>query len=322
MDSNKNSISVVVCTYNRCESLRRTLNSLLQQEVDGSFDYEVIVVDNNSNDLTVTVVESYRSKFNDSLRYVFEAKQGLSYARNRGVKEARGEIISFIDDDCIASTNWLTNIYSTFSKYNPVAVGGKAILHFDKLTPEWFSEKIAGALGLCDKGDKVIHANEYYDDVVGIGANISFKKEIFNKVGLFRTDLGRNGNRLGMGEETEMYQRIKRSGGQCVYIPSVIVYHNIDERKLSKNYFRKWFFEWGKWCLLLDGLDSVTNKRIFGIPCWRYKEVIKDFINLFSYIVQKSPSDIFYHKMRLICFFSYCLEKMKLIIRGRRLEHE
>jgi glycosyltransferase involved in cell wall biosynthesis len=321
--TDKNFISVVVCTYNRCESLRQTLDSLLGQEINGGFDYEVIVVDNNSRDKTKEIVNEYIERINGRLRYIFESRQGLSCARNRGIKEARGEIVSFIDDDCIATASWLQNIYNTFVRYNPLVVGGKAALQFNRAMPDWYSSGIAGALGLCDKGDKMIYADKEYDDVIGIGANISFKKEIFDIFGLFRTDLGRNGNKLGMGEETEMYWRIKRSGRKCIYTPSVIVYHNIDEDKLRKNYIRKWFIEWGKWCLFVDTVTSKTvSKKILGIPCWRYKDALKDLINLFLNVTRGSPSEGFYREMRLICFLSYCFEKLKLIGHRKRFKLE
>lgn len=123
LTTKKNLISVIICTYNRHESLKDTLNSLITQERDGSFDYEVIVVDNNSNDETKRIVNAYELQANDKLKYLFEPKQGKSYALNRGILESRGEAIAFTDDDAVADRNWVREIWLTFKMFNCDGVG-------------------------------------------------------------------------------------------------------------------------------------------------------------------------------------------------------
>src|SRR3989338_2187255 len=92
-------ISIIVATYNRCNSLKKALESLANQDNDGSFEFEVLIIDNNSNDGTRKFVDTELSKWGGRLRYFFEPISGKPYALNKGIKEARGGILAFTDDD-------------------------------------------------------------------------------------------------------------------------------------------------------------------------------------------------------------------------------
>src|SRR5712691_696604 len=103
-------ISLILCTHNRCESLARGLNSAAALTLPDSVPWEVLVVDNNSNDQTRKVVEEFCHQNPGRFRYLFEPQPGLSYARNAGIREARGDIIAFMDDDVIVEPTWLQNL--------------------------------------------------------------------------------------------------------------------------------------------------------------------------------------------------------------------
>ena len=102
-------MSVIICTYNRCESLRQILQCLLFQDFD-KFKYEIIVVDNNSTDNTREIVTEMSKSSAVSIKYIFENRQGLCYARNTGIQYARGEIIAFTDDDVLLDKYFLPTI--------------------------------------------------------------------------------------------------------------------------------------------------------------------------------------------------------------------
>src|ERR1044071_912653 len=108
-------ITVVISTYNRSEMLGAAIESALGQESAG-VRYEVIVVDNNSTDGTREVIEGYIKRGHENLRYVFEGRQGVSYARNTGIAEARAGIIAFADDDVRVSKDWVAKIKRTFDQ--------------------------------------------------------------------------------------------------------------------------------------------------------------------------------------------------------------
>src|SRR3990167_5510795 len=112
-------ISVVVPTYNRCESLIKALQSIADQTGIDKADYEIIVVDNNSTDKTKEIVEGFKRAFPGNLIYLFEQRKGKTFALNKGIESTRGEIIAMTDDDCVADRNWLANIWKTFCPKNP-----------------------------------------------------------------------------------------------------------------------------------------------------------------------------------------------------------
>ena len=118
--------SVIVCTYNRATSLRNTLTALAAQRTDG-FDYEVLVVDNNSSDDTAQVVQEARARFGERFRSLVEPRQGKPYALNAGVAAARGAWLVFTDDDATAPPDWLRVIRETFKAQAADSVYGKVL---------------------------------------------------------------------------------------------------------------------------------------------------------------------------------------------------
>ena len=103
-------ITVILCTYNRCTILAKALNSVAASRLPESIEWEVLVVDNNSSDRTREVVEDYCRRFPGRFRYLFEPQQGLSYARNAGIREGRGYVLAFMDDDVTVEPEWLQNL--------------------------------------------------------------------------------------------------------------------------------------------------------------------------------------------------------------------
>src|SRR5215203_2265789 len=147
-------VSVVVATYNRCEILPGTLESLMNQ--DGGTVYEVIVVDNNSTDETRSVIDNLRQKPGyEKLIYLFEEKQGVSHARNKGIAAARGSILAFTDDDIRPAPGWLSAITGAFKRFPEAdCIGGKVLPHPETKFPEWLTDKYWTPLALLDLGDK------------------------------------------------------------------------------------------------------------------------------------------------------------------------
>ena len=128
-------VSVVISTYNRCTLLARALESLQNQDT-ADVSYEILVVDNNSTDETRAVTQRMINATPGRLRYVFESKQGLSYARNAGIASARAKIIAFTDDDVRVANNWVSRIKAGFAAEPSVDfLGGKVLPHWDEIPP-------------------------------------------------------------------------------------------------------------------------------------------------------------------------------------------
>jgi glycosyltransferase involved in cell wall biosynthesis len=262
-------ITVIICTYNRCQSLPKALESVAASKFTETVDWEVLVVDNNSRDKTREVVEDFCRRYPGRFRYYFESRQGLCHARNGGVSEARGEILAFMDDDVTVEPTWLENLTASLHDSEWAGAGGKILPENDFSPPRWLSVhgpySMCGVLALFDRGDK---AGEL--DWAPFGANMAFRKPMFEKYGLFRIDLDRVGDGMLSGGDTEFGQRLVNAGERLRYEPSAVVYHPVFENRLNKKYFLAWYFGFGR---------SLTRERgrgpkVWGIPR-SYLDVVK-----------------------------------------------
>jgi glycosyltransferase involved in cell wall biosynthesis len=122
-------LSVILCTYNRGEKLGNVLNDFANQVFpEGRFPWELVLVDNNSNDGTKELVQEYKKDRKFPIRYIFESQQGKSFALNTGIETAAGNLLAFTDDDVILDTQWLSSIYKAFGSYpNNNCFGGKVL---------------------------------------------------------------------------------------------------------------------------------------------------------------------------------------------------
>jgi glycosyltransferase involved in cell wall biosynthesis len=255
-------ISVLVCTYNRAQNLTETLNSIITQSSPDSYTWETLVVDNNSSDQTRQVVEAFQRQFPDRIRYVFEPKEGISNARNTAIRESRGEILTFIDDDETAEPNWLKNLTEHLHGGEWVGAGGRVLPPSDFVPPAWMQVKglfVSGPLASFDLGEKAGQLNE-----PPFGANMAFRREVFDKLGFFRIDLGRSGNNLISNEDTEFGRRVLAAGLRLRYEPSALTYHPVEARRLKKSYFLHWWFNKGKSDVRELGYQS-SAKGLFGV---------------------------------------------------------
>ncbi|MFC2185890.1 glycosyltransferase family 2 protein [Fulvivirgaceae bacterium LMO-SS25] len=214
-------ISLIICSYNRARFIEPALDSILAQEYE---DFEVIFVENNSPDNTLEICHNFQKVHPDFPLKVFtEYNQGHSFARNRGIKEASGKIISFIDDDIILKANFLKNLADFFDQHpNLQAAGGKIIPHFEAGRPIWLSSYLEPLYACVDLGNvpKQFKGRKY-----PFGANMAFRAKIFDKIGLFNTDLGRKGSSLMGADEKDIFQRIKGIDEEIWYIPNVSLLH-------------------------------------------------------------------------------------------------
>lgn len=282
--------SVIICTYNRSASLQRTLESLDQMKSLASIEWEVIVVDNNSKDDTRAVIEDFAGKAKMPCRYVLELKQGQSHARNRGIEEARGDIIAFIDDDVLVDPYWLKNLTLEFRAEEMACMGGKILPVWEKPRPEWLRGELFNFLALQDLGDKKLALNA----PVIWGANLAIHSSMFRKHGVFNPMLGHNQGKLYGGEETEFVMRLLEHGESVFYTPNVLVYHCIPKSRMEKSYFRKWVFDKGE--LKAIQLGDYHFRNIMGIPLYIFREAASEF---FRYLWKQttSPTSAFHNQL-------------------------
>lgn len=249
-------ISVIVCTHNRQELLSKCLLSLNKQSYPSN-KLEIVIIDNNSTDNTKIIVQKYTKKAKFACKYVFEPRIGLSQAKNTGIRNSRRKIVAFIDDDAVACKNWVKNIVNCFSKEEIWAVGGQVKPKFEITPPEWIPQRYFFVLGVCDSGRKIAEVPDI------AGGNSAFRKEVFKKIGLFRTALGHKGRKLLAGEELDFCTRITQAGGKIFYTPKAIIYHWTPKERLTRKYFIKRIFMEGVTLVKLEKLKKENKSILF-----------------------------------------------------------
>ncbi|MFL6449637.1 MAG: glycosyltransferase family 2 protein [Bryobacteraceae bacterium] len=264
-------ITVILCTYNRGETLANALSSAAGLIVPDSIDWDMLVIDNNSSDQTRDIVAEFSRRYPARFRYVFESRQGLCYARNTGVRQACGEIVAFMDDDVTVEPTWLQNLTSCLHDGDCVGAGGRILPDRMFSPPPWVPvhERYALApLVMFDVGSEPGQLTE-----PPWGANMAFRKEVFTKHGYFRNDLGRRGNCLLGGEDTEFGRRLLEAGERLRYEPSAVVYHAISEKRLTKAYFLAWRFGRGRSLVREFGLRADAKYACMGVPLYLFRNL-------------------------------------------------
>src|SRR3989338_913814 len=274
-------ISVIICTRNRCESLKETLESLLRQEHTGQCVYEVIVVDNNSTDRTKETLDAFVHKFNGRLRHVFEPSTGISFARNKGIREAGGTIVAFTDDDCVIDPQWIHAIHTCARETDFDALGGKILPVYPPDTPPWIqanADLLCGPIVFHDYGDET---NLYQKPMIEMaGANMVFRRAIFDDCGLFRTDLG--AGQGTMGEDTEFFKRIIQKTKKIYYCGDVVVRHPVDLRRLKLRSIAQWNMALARYRFIVDENGKVNEDLAYccGVPCYLIRQVAETALSL------------------------------------------
>ena len=278
-------ISIIICSYNRSQNLPDCFSCLEKQLLSTPIQWEVLLVDNNSSDKTKMVTEEFINTSTLNIRYIFEAEQGLSAARNKGINEATGTYLIFIDDDIRVTENWLQSIVSTFKQFDCDAVGGRIHIESPAKLPKWISPDMYGFLGHQDFG-----TNPHQMDGIKefpFGGNMAIHRRVIDMIGNFDVKMGRKGTglikeELFKGEETDFFHRLAAEGGTFYYHPDALVYHKILPHQLQKSFFLTLHNNAGA---LKAKLDTKSYRRnLSGIPLfiipqlfratWRYLVII------------------------------------------------
>lgn len=250
-------LSVIICTRNRADEIINCLPEVALQAREFS-DVEVVVVDNGSTDNTKETVAELSKKHDYPFRYVFEPIAGLCQARNRGRAEAKGKVLSYIDDDLIIEKNWIKHIRNHFLQETTGCLGGNVDVslvgdgNFD------FTEDMLWFFGKRDFGREV---REMRLPEHPVGGNMSILTRVFDEVGGFDTNL-----KL-YGDETDFFRRAASKGFKMLYDPKVVVRQIIPANRLTKEELRYKSYSWGKgsatvWMLSEPGFFKRLAKMV------------------------------------------------------------
>ena len=229
-------ISLIIATYNRSAALLQALESVVTQSLKSS-EWECVVVNNHSTDNTTEAFHAFATHYPElNLRLVEEPKQGLSHARNCGIQVAQGEILAFIDDDERINKEFLEAYLELFDRYPTCrAAGGRVIATYEESPrPDWMSPLT----------EQPIANPMHWGEAIGpfprrripAGGNMALRREIFEHYGCFNPALGRRGEQLIGGEESDLFERLRQGGEVILYQPRAVMWHLIPARKLTFDY--------------------------------------------------------------------------------------
>lgn len=231
-------LSLVIATFNRSASLLTLLESVVAQTAPRS-EWECVVVNNNSTDDTAARFADFAARHPEyNIRMVEETNQGLSYARNRGIRESEGEYVAIVDDDERIAPDFIAAYIRLFdSKPEAQAAGGPIVAEYPTGRPRWMSRyterPIANTMHF---GDEVC---EFPRGRVPGGGNMAIRRSAVRRYGVFDTSLGYVGESLVGGEESDLFERLQIAEAKYYYVPEAVMYHIIPAEKLTIDYLRR-----------------------------------------------------------------------------------
>jgi glycosyltransferase involved in cell wall biosynthesis len=308
--------TVLIATYNRAAFLDRTLQSVGGLAVATGRRWEAIVVDNNSTDDTRAVVERHARAFPVPLLYLFEPRQGRSSALNAGIAAATGRVIAMTDDDVRVEPGWLDAACDALAPESGMGyAGGPVRPIWEAPLPRWLDlarGDLWGTIAIQDHGAEPFVYEERRK--VPLGANMAARRELFECAGTFRADLGRTSGRLVLGQEVpELLRRAQTTGFRGRYVPAMQVHHHIPASRLTRRYFRRWWFGKGVSRAALERMQPVTElgvdlretPHVLGLPRYMYGTALRDVKGYALNAVRGRAAAAFRHEMMLAFFAGY-----------------
>ena len=270
--------SIIICTYNRAEQVSGLVRQIMYQDISNSCEWQIVVVDNNSSDSTAERIKPLIDESNGTVSYVLESRQGKSHALNRGIEESTGDVLIFADDDITPATGWLRAYTEVFKDATIDGVGGRILPLFECSLPEWFDPQASFPFKF-DLGERKIRLC-----APPFGANMAFRRSMFEKYGLFRTDLGPNeGAGSGLGEDSEFGLRLLREGRELIYCPEAAVSHPVTSEQLSRPFLIDWHKRYGQSMVERGQIPGLRSGGA-GVPRFMYRKLVEDIMKwLFTF---------------------------------------
>ena len=308
--------TILICTFNRATYLGETLDSLAGSAARG-FSWDVLVVDNNSSDDTRRVVEERIARFPVPLRYLFEGRQGKSTALNTGMSSARASIIVFTDDDVKVPDSWLGAAVRPLLERDDIDyTGGPVRPIWNGTPPRWLDEtgNLGGTIAVKDHGPRAFIFEEAHKTPLGV--NMAVRRRLIERIGGFRPDLGRNGRALLGQEQAEFFYRSRAAGARGLYVPDMVLDHVVPSSRLTRSYFRRWWYWKGVSHARVHaihgrtelGIDLRHAPRILRIPRFVFGNVVRNLGGWLAAWVRPSASRRAEHLLALAYYAGYCRE--------------
>ena len=298
--------SVVIATRNRQALLAQTLDSLAAQ--DWPCDrLEVIVADNGSTDATPDVVSSLAHRCGAPLvRYLYVATPGKSAAVNQALALATGDLVALTEDDVRADRVGLTRLAAAFDETGADFIAGRVKPAWEREPPDWLSPSLYGVIAVPENGDERVPITATQQSVMPIGANMAVRREVFQRIGGLRPDLGKLDGSLQTGEDHEFFLRMLRAGFNGVYEPTAVVHHRVGAERLNRGYFRRWLHQNGRDVARLNrSYTQVQVPSLMRAPRYLWREAAVDGAAALAATARGRRADRFNATGRLLWFAGY-----------------
>ena len=305
--------SILICTYNRSKLLSETLESL--RRIRSSRSWEIVVSDNNSTDDTRDVVEAFAATMDVPVRYGFEPTQGKSHALNAGMTHSRGDVIVFTDDDVRVGPEWLEQACVPLDGDGSLDyTGGPVRPMWEAIPPPWLDQvrsDLWGTLAILDYGQDPFIFEERCR--VPLGVNMAVRRSLIDRIGGFHPELGRRGGSLLGQEQAEFLARARARGARGMYVPGMEVAHFVPAARLTKRYFRRWWYWKGISRARVDaihqrtelGLDLRTVPYIAAVPRFVWGQIPRTAGQWACSLALADPRAAMRHKMHLAYSVGY-----------------
>lgn len=280
MEQAKNTLDIVIPTFNRPDLLKSTLLSFAEATKPLNLRLRIIVVDNNSSPEKAAANKALIIQFPDlDITYITEPCQGRSWALNAGISVAGGEFVGFIDDDEKVDESWLEVAQEYVSHNSADYVVGPCKPNWGHPPPSWLPVHVGqykGVLGWIEQSP----IKRSFDDFDGslVGGNTIVRRTILMKLGGYSTQLGRGKNNLMGGEDEEFHRRLKSIDAKGHYEPRLCIYHLIPASRMTRKYHLRWAF----WSGVTNGSrlnwgDKEPVPHLLGVPRYRFRNAINGF---------------------------------------------
>src|SRR5215510_7387054 len=266
-------ITIAICTWNRSNLLRKTLEQMTRLVVPQEFQWELLVVNNNSTDDTDKVISSF--SFYLPIRRLFEPNPGLSNARNQALRHAKGDYILWTDDDVLVNERWLIEYWHAFRHWpEGILFGGPVEPWFAETPPQWLRQvfpQVSHAYAVRDLGTQPIPLS-IQGGALPFGANFAVRTEEQCQY-LYDPHLGRKPQSSLVGEETALLTAMLEKGAQGWWVPTARVQHYIPQDRQTIRYLRSFFFGVGE----SEALKTLGDRKshCFDQPRWMWRAAIE-----------------------------------------------
>ncbi|OGH98191.1 MAG: hypothetical protein A2104_06120 [Candidatus Melainabacteria bacterium GWF2_32_7] len=301
-------LSLIICTRNRDDMIVDVLKSAANQALNSS-KYEVVIIDQSTNDKTQKLVEKY-----PDFKYIKLNSKGVSISRNEGIKQSNGRILVYIDDDILFDNKYLENILNFYetSDLKPDMVGGKTIVKFLGEQPDWLEGPLLGILAHSDYGDEPIILNSHPKHVP-YTCNMAIKRECLEKIGGFSEFLSELEQKFPINEDVMFAHEIKNQGYNLVYDPKMFVYHRMPADRMTYKYYSEKYYAHGKSDAYLYYLLDMFGKKNIPEKILLHTQRILEGLTLQHF--KTKISEKYYQRLRFHYNLGYIGSLFRILLR-------